>query len=194
MDPNQQLRNLKDFLLVYNRMTEICFQRCTNNFNFRNLTMDEESCLDSCAGKLIRSNHRLMGTYVQLMPRMVQRRMEEMESKAAEAAKAAAAAMPAAVETGNTEATPAFQTPLNSPPLPNLPSSGTGGIPEVQSSDFKSAGLDILADPSVMGATVSSSKLLTPKTEAVLNDVSLPAGSPNTAEPSSPRPTAPTES
>ncbi|XP_054612946.1 mitochondrial import inner membrane translocase subunit Tim10 B [Dunckerocampus dactyliophorus] len=83
MDQDQQLRNLRDFLLVYNRMTEICFQRCTSNFNYRNLTMDEERCVDNCAGKLIRSNHRLMATYVQLMPRLVQRRMEEMESKAA---------------------------------------------------------------------------------------------------------------
>lgn len=54
--------------------------------------MDEERCVDSCAGKLIRANHRLMATYVQLMPRMVQRRMEEMETKAAEIAKAEAAA------------------------------------------------------------------------------------------------------
>ncbi|KAL7847315.1 hypothetical protein SRHO_G00222950 [Serrasalmus rhombeus] len=88
MDPDGQLRNLRDFLLVYNRMTEICFQRCTTNFNYRSLTMDEEHCADSCAGKLIRSNHRLMGTYVKLMPAMVQRRMEELESKAAETAKA----------------------------------------------------------------------------------------------------------
>ncbi|KAG7322391.1 hypothetical protein KOW79_013737 [Hemibagrus wyckioides] len=94
MDPAGQLRNLRDFLLVYNRMTEICFQRCTNNFNYRNLTMDEERCADNCAGKLIRSNHRLMGTYVQLMPAMVQRRMEEMESKAAEIAKATEAVGP----------------------------------------------------------------------------------------------------
>ncbi|XP_049593082.1 mitochondrial import inner membrane translocase subunit Tim10 B [Syngnathus scovelli] len=92
MDQEQQLRNLRDFLLVYNRMTEICFQRCSSNFNYRNLTMDEERCVDSCAGKLIRSNHRLMGTYVQLMPRMMQRRMEEIETKAAENAKAAEAA------------------------------------------------------------------------------------------------------
>uniref|UniRef100_A0A3Q2XDZ2 Translocase of inner mitochondrial membrane 10 homolog B (yeast) n=1 Tax=Hippocampus comes TaxID=109280 RepID=A0A3Q2XDZ2_HIPCM len=41
-----------------------------------------ERCVDNCAGKLIRSNHRLMGTYVQLMPRMMQRRMDEIESKA----------------------------------------------------------------------------------------------------------------
>ncbi|KAG5844723.1 hypothetical protein ANANG_G00165560 [Anguilla anguilla] len=93
----QQLRNLRDFLLVYNRMTEICFQRCTSNLNYRNLTMDEERCVDSCAGKLIRTNHRLMGTYVQLMPGIVQRRLEEMEAKAGEMAKSAEAG--AAVET-----------------------------------------------------------------------------------------------
>ncbi|XP_029924170.1 mitochondrial import inner membrane translocase subunit Tim10 B [Myripristis murdjan] len=124
MEPDQQLRNLRDFLLVYNRMTEICFQRCTSNFNYRNLTMDEERCVDSCAGKLIRSNHRLMGTYVQLMPRMVQRRMEEMESKAAESAKAAEAAASAPVGSAtSTEGLPVAQPPINPPAL--LPPAGT---------------------------------------------------------------------
>uniref|UniRef100_A0A1A7YXW1 Mitochondrial import inner membrane translocase subunit Tim10 B n=1 Tax=Iconisemion striatum TaxID=60296 RepID=A0A1A7YXW1_9TELE len=162
MDPDQQLRNLRDFLLVYNRMTEICFQRCSSNFNYRNLTMDEESCVDNCAGKLIRSNHRLMGTYVQLMPKMVQRRMEEMESKAAENAKAAEAA---AVATASSEASPAFQTPINSPPTPDLPPSGTRVVSEVQSSVLKSAGLEILADTTATGAKLSSTAPLTPRTE-----------------------------
>ncbi|XP_054482297.1 mitochondrial import inner membrane translocase subunit Tim10 B [Anoplopoma fimbria] len=120
MEPDQQLRNLRDFLLVYNRMTEICFQRCSSNFNYRNLTMDEERCVDSCAGKLIRSNHRLMSTYVQLMPRMVQRRMDEMEAKAAENAKAAEAAASAYVEPPATEASPASQTPITSSQPPQV--------------------------------------------------------------------------
>ncbi|KAF7651450.1 hypothetical protein LDENG_00111090 [Lucifuga dentata] len=117
MEPDQQLRNLRDFLLVYNRMTEICFQRCTSNFNYRNLTMDEERCVDSCAGKLIRSNHCLMGTYVQLMPRMMQQRLEEMESKAAENAKAAEAAASAA----STEGSAAAQTPVTPSPPQEFP-------------------------------------------------------------------------
>ncbi|XP_075957747.1 mitochondrial import inner membrane translocase subunit Tim10 B [Anarhichas minor] len=122
MDTDQQLRNLRDFLMVYNRMTETCFQRCSSNFNYRNLTMDEEKCVDNCAGKLIRTNHRLMGTYVQLMPRMVQRRMEEMESKAAESAKAAEAAASARVEPPAAEASPASQTPVGfSQPLSDQP-------------------------------------------------------------------------
>ncbi|XP_008276083.1 mitochondrial import inner membrane translocase subunit Tim10 B [Stegastes partitus] len=181
MEPDQQLRNLRDFLLVYNRMTEVCFQRCTSNFNYRNLTMDEERCVDSCAGKLIRSNHRLMSTYVQLMPRMVQRRMEEMETKvkAAEEAAAAAAATPAAVGTVTTEASPALQTPITSSPppevLPLLSPSVTDAAAEVHGSVLKPVGLDIPAelDAAVPKATtaidvkLSAAAALTPTTETV---------------------------
>lgn len=124
MDPDQQMRNLRDFLLVYNRMTEICFQRCSSNFNYRNLTMDEERCVDNCAGKLIRSNHRLMGTYVQLMPRMVQRRLDEMESKA-KAAEAAALSQAA-------EAPHSSESNTTSVPLPRGSLSVTDAVPEAQ--------------------------------------------------------------
>ncbi|XP_075707382.1 mitochondrial import inner membrane translocase subunit Tim10 B [Rhinoderma darwinii] len=82
----QQLRNLRDFLLVYNKMTEQCFSRCAKNLNYRTLTMEEEQCLDSCASKLIRSNHRLMASYVALMPGLVQRRMTEYENQNKESA------------------------------------------------------------------------------------------------------------
>ncbi|KAE8628381.1 hypothetical protein XENTR_v10007495 [Xenopus tropicalis] len=82
MEPEQQqLRNLRDFLLVYNKMTELCFSRCAKNLNYRSVTM-EEQCLDSCASKFIRSNHRLMGAYVSLMPSVVQRRLAEYEGAA----------------------------------------------------------------------------------------------------------------
>uniref|UniRef100_A0A8C1V4R1 Translocase of inner mitochondrial membrane 10 homolog B (yeast) n=1 Tax=Cyprinus carpio TaxID=7962 RepID=A0A8C1V4R1_CYPCA len=124
MDHAGQLRNLRDFLLVYNRMTDICFQRCTSNFNYRNLTMDEERCVDSCAGMLIRTNHRLMGTYMQLMPAMVQKRMQEMESKAAEVAKAEVAAQGSSSALENlSTALPTTTTMLESPQIPpNNPS------------------------------------------------------------------------
>ncbi|XP_066170338.1 mitochondrial import inner membrane translocase subunit Tim10 B isoform X1 [Sylvia atricapilla] len=37
----------------------------------------QESCLDSCAARLVRANHRLMGAYVGLMPALLQRRAAE---------------------------------------------------------------------------------------------------------------------
>ncbi|TKS82955.1 Mitochondrial import inner membrane translocase subunit [Collichthys lucidus] len=180
MDPDQQLRNLRDFLLVYNRMTEICFQRCSSNFNYRNLTMDEENCVDNCAGKLIRSNHRLMGTYVQLMPRMVQRRMEELESKAAENAKAAEAAAAANAAPPATEAVPAFITSSPPPELPPpLPSSLTEVGPEAHGSFLKPAGLDIPVDSQYIKGTdvkLSAAAALTPAAEAVKPSVFNEAG------------------
>nr|XP_009680675.1 PREDICTED: mitochondrial import inner membrane translocase subunit Tim10 B [Struthio camelus australis] len=42
-------------------------------------------CLDSCAGKLVHSNHRLMSAYVALMPSIVQRRASDYEASAAQA-------------------------------------------------------------------------------------------------------------
>uniref|UniRef100_A0A8C5P0K6 Translocase of inner mitochondrial membrane 10B n=1 Tax=Jaculus jaculus TaxID=51337 RepID=A0A8C5P0K6_JACJA len=42
-----------------------------------------ESCLHSCAGKLIHSNHRLMAAYVHLMPALVQRRIADYEAASA---------------------------------------------------------------------------------------------------------------
>ncbi|KAM6140420.1 mitochondrial import inner membrane translocase subunit Tim10 B [Pterocles gutturalis] len=86
----QQLRSLRDFLLVYNRMTELCFRHCVSNLNYRLLTGCEESCLDGCAGKLVHANHRLMGAYVALMPAIVQRRAADYEASAAQAAPNAA--------------------------------------------------------------------------------------------------------
>ncbi|XP_040195844.1 mitochondrial import inner membrane translocase subunit Tim10 B [Rana temporaria] len=83
-EDQQQLRNLRDFLMVYNKMTEMCFTRCAKNLNYRSLTMDEDKCLDSCATKFIRSNHRLMAAYVGLMPAVVQRRMDDMEKQSKE--------------------------------------------------------------------------------------------------------------
>ncbi|KAM8900569.1 mitochondrial import inner membrane translocase subunit Tim10 B [Spinachia spinachia] len=147
MEAEQQLRNLRDFLLVYNRMTEICFQRCSSNFNYRNLTMDEERCVDSCAGKLIRSNHRLMATYVQLMPRMVQRRMEEMESKA----KAAEAAAPAHVEASRAPATFSQGAPLLEGPLTSMAIDDAG--PQAPGLVLKPVGLNV---PVELGAAKSA--------------------------------------
>ncbi|XP_015708042.1 mitochondrial import inner membrane translocase subunit Tim10 B [Coturnix japonica] len=85
-EQQQQLRSLRDFLLVYNRMTELCFRRCVSDLGHRLLSRREERCLDGCAGKLVRSNHRLMGAYVSLMPGIVQRRAARTEHSAEPAA------------------------------------------------------------------------------------------------------------
>lgn len=118
--------------------------------------------MDSCAGKLIRTNHRLMGTYVQLMPQMVQRRMEEMESKAAENAKAAeAAATSGTVGTATSEAAPSS---MDSPLPTEMTSSVTGVAPEVHDTALKPTGLEIPTNAVAAGVGLSSSTPFTHRT------------------------------
>lgn len=118
--------------------------------------------MDNCAGKLIRSNHRLMGTYVHLMPRMVQRRMEEMESKAAENAKAAEAAASASVGSA-TEASAASPPQIPGLLAPDVRMESHGTI-------IKPAGLDVPVNPDAAVSKFTDVKLsattpLTPATE-----------------------------
>ncbi|XP_021239432.1 mitochondrial import inner membrane translocase subunit Tim10 B isoform X2 [Numida meleagris] len=40
-EQQQQLRSLRDFLLVYNRMTELCFRRCVSDLGYRLLSRRE---------------------------------------------------------------------------------------------------------------------------------------------------------
>lgn len=130
-----------------------------------------------------------MGTYVQLMPRMVQRRMEEMESKAAENAKAAEAAASAHVGPPAAEALPASQSPITSSLPPQAPPLLTPSVTDVglepDGSLLKPAGLDIPAelDAAVPKSTIanevklSAATALTPATEAVIPSVLNDAGS-----------------
>ncbi|XP_059680416.1 mitochondrial import inner membrane translocase subunit Tim10 B [Gavia stellata] len=115
----QQLRSLRDFLLVYNRMTELCFRHCVSNLNYRLLTGREETCLDSCAGKLVHANHRLVSAYVALMPSIMQRRVSDYEASAAQASQGSAQAGSAA-----RTALPGAGGPGASPDLPAAPGPG----------------------------------------------------------------------
>lgn len=63
---DSNLNHLKDILQTYNRVTELCFRRCASNFNYRNLTSDEQSCVDSCSGKFIVGNQKIMSTFVEI--------------------------------------------------------------------------------------------------------------------------------
>ncbi|EFX79889.1 hypothetical protein DAPPUDRAFT_52086, partial [Daphnia pulex] len=69
----------KDFLLVFNKMSETCFTRCVNTFQTRELTEDEDKCVEMCSTKNIRVNHKIMSVYMEVQPLIVQKRVEEME-------------------------------------------------------------------------------------------------------------------
>lgn len=93
----------KDFLQLYNRLTELCFVHCADNFFTRQLSDDESNCLDKCVLKFSNVNQRVMTAYVNDQSIINERRMKEVEEQArvanekamAAAAAAATSAIPA---------------------------------------------------------------------------------------------------
>ncbi|KAM0734875.1 Mitochondrial import inner membrane translocase subunit Tim10 B [Formica fusca] len=78
-----QLRNFRDFLLLYNQISETCFKKCANTFLTREITSDEDLCVSNCAQKYIHANHRIMEIFMEVQPIMVRRRMEEINTSQA---------------------------------------------------------------------------------------------------------------
>lgn len=78
-----ELRNLKDFLGLYNKVTELCFSSCVDNFFARDLTQDEIRCAENCVGKFTNTNQRLLQVYMGVQGEINQRRLEEVEAQQA---------------------------------------------------------------------------------------------------------------
>ncbi|CAG9773905.1 unnamed protein product [Ceutorhynchus assimilis] len=82
MEPDSgAVRNFRDFLQLYNKMTEMCFQRCVDNLNARKLDLVEQECVGDCAQKFITYNNKLMQNFVKTQGEIVNRRVKENEEE-----------------------------------------------------------------------------------------------------------------
>ncbi|OQR78783.1 mitochondrial import inner membrane translocase subunit Tim9 B-like [Tropilaelaps mercedesae] len=81
MNPNEDaaLRNMRDFMMIYNKMSEQCFAHCVIDLGQRKLSDDEIICVDRCVNKGIRLNHLMMDIYMKLQPEIIQKRVKENE-------------------------------------------------------------------------------------------------------------------
>lgn len=95
----QGIRNLRDFLQMYNRISETCFTQCISTMLERDVQNDELVCVQRCADKHINSNQKIMQVFMEVQPQVVAKRMEKMEQQMAETQAAAAATEVAAPET-----------------------------------------------------------------------------------------------
>lgn len=78
IDVSANVRQFKDFLVLYNQISERCFNLCVTGFNDRTLSADETACVDRCVGKHINVNHKIMSVYTEVQPIYMQRRIDEM--------------------------------------------------------------------------------------------------------------------
>ncbi|KAI6204896.1 hypothetical protein M3Y94_00730300 [Aphelenchoides besseyi] len=102
MNTIENILQLREFLGVYNTLTERCFSACVRQFNSHELDAEELKCTKQCIDKQMRVNKRLMNVFSELGPAMM-KRQQDQQIQAQEAA-IAAAQVAASVENPTTTA------------------------------------------------------------------------------------------
>ncbi|KAH7976160.1 mitochondrial import inner membrane translocase subunit Tim9 [Rhipicephalus sanguineus] len=59
-DPQtEQIKQFKDFLVSYNKLSELCFADCVHDFTVRHVRDKEEKCAMNCMEKYMKMNQRI---------------------------------------------------------------------------------------------------------------------------------------
>ncbi|CAG2113213.1 unnamed protein product [Medioppia subpectinata] len=56
---NDQMKQFKDFILNYNKLSEICFMDCVHDMTTRSVSTKEETCANNCFDKFLKMNQRI---------------------------------------------------------------------------------------------------------------------------------------
>ncbi|XP_017796361.1 PREDICTED: mitochondrial import inner membrane translocase subunit Tim10 B-like [Habropoda laboriosa] len=73
------IRNMKDFQVLFNQMSETCFKTCVSTFISRDITIEEAQCVENCSGKHIHANHKIMEIFMEVQPVIARKNMEELQ-------------------------------------------------------------------------------------------------------------------
>ncbi|XP_028401595.1 mitochondrial import inner membrane translocase subunit Tim10 B-like [Dendronephthya gigantea] len=65
---NIELKNYKEFVMLYNKMVSECFKSCITTFNEGRLTANEQVCVNECVNKMVNVNHRIMSVFMEIGP------------------------------------------------------------------------------------------------------------------------------
>ncbi|XP_034182061.1 mitochondrial import inner membrane translocase subunit Tim10 B [Osmia lignaria lignaria] len=78
------IRNMKDFQLLYNQISETCFKTCVSTLLSRDISAEEDQCIESCSGKHIHANHKIMEIFMEVQPTILRKSMEELQKSQAD--------------------------------------------------------------------------------------------------------------
>ncbi|XP_049816877.1 mitochondrial import inner membrane translocase subunit Tim10B-like [Schistocerca nitens] len=67
---DEQTKSIRDFVIMYNKISEHCFRRCVTSFNDRELSADEVTCVERCAAKEILLNNRFIKVFLSVRETM----------------------------------------------------------------------------------------------------------------------------
>ena len=66
----------REFLEIYNKTTEKCFRQCVTDLNHREISTEENNCINDCTAKSVNTNHRILAAFMEEQPKITQRKYE----------------------------------------------------------------------------------------------------------------------
>ena len=59
---------------MYNKTTETCFNHCVVDLNQRDITSEEDKCINKCTSKSVNLNHRVLASFMVEQPKITQQK------------------------------------------------------------------------------------------------------------------------
>ncbi|CAI2351483.1 unnamed protein product [Caenorhabditis sp. 36 PRJEB53466] len=91
MNSIQNIQQLREFLTVYNTLSERCFNACARDYTSSTLTKDESVCVSQCIDKQMLVNRRFMLVFAEQAPKVLFKQGEQSPTEAIKAIKPAPA-------------------------------------------------------------------------------------------------------
>ncbi|CCG58552.1 Protein CBR-EXOS-4.1, isoform b [Caenorhabditis briggsae] len=86
MNSIQNIQQLREFLTVYNTLSERCFNACARDYTTSTLTKDEGSCVSQCIDKQMLVNRRFMLVFAEQAPKALFKQGEQSPTEAIKSA------------------------------------------------------------------------------------------------------------
>ncbi|XP_060874719.1 mitochondrial import inner membrane translocase subunit Tim9-like [Metopolophium dirhodum] len=84
MDEEVQLKNIKEFLQNYNKITDDCFSQCVYTLSQSRLTGEEALCASHCVQKSKFVDQKCMQAFIEHQQQSMQKFIEDSSQKQAE--------------------------------------------------------------------------------------------------------------
>ena len=65
MDNSEKIKNYKDFLTNYNKLSELCFNDCIRDFSTEKIWKGEKNCTLKCAEKHFKGSHEILTKFME---------------------------------------------------------------------------------------------------------------------------------
>lgn len=74
-----QLKQFKDFITNYNKLTDQCFSDCIFDFTGRSVSSKEETCATNCVEKYLKMNQRISQRFQEAQMLMQENMMKQQQ-------------------------------------------------------------------------------------------------------------------